>query len=99
MKTIRKLAKTELSTLFYSPIAWLVLIVFTFQAGLTFTDKLKLYAGWQEAGSRLNFITASIFGGPTGFFAEIQRNVYLYIPLLTMGLSAGKPAAVPSNYY
>lgn len=86
MKTIRKLAKTELSTLFYSPIAWLVLIVFTFQAGLTFTDKLKLYAGWQEAGSRLNFITASIFGGPTGFFAEIQRNVYLYIPLLTMGL-------------
>lgn len=86
MKTIRKLAKTELSTLFYSPIAWLVLIVFTFQAGLAFTDKLKLYAGWQEAGSRLSFITSSVFGGPTGFFAEIQRNVYLYIPLLTMGL-------------
>lgn len=86
MKTIRKLAKTELSTLFYSPIAWLVLIVFTFQAGLTFTDKLKMYAGWQEAGSRLSFITSAIFGGPTGFFAEIQKNVYLYIPLLTMGL-------------
>ncbi|HVK48597.1 MAG TPA: Gldg family protein [Pseudobacter sp.] len=86
MKTIRKLAKTELSTLFYSPIAWLVLIVFAFQAGLTFTDKLKLYTGWQEAGSRLTFLTSSIFSGPTGFFSEIQKNVYLYIPLLTMGL-------------
>ncbi|HSC36430.1 MAG TPA: ABC transporter permease subunit, partial [Chitinophagaceae bacterium] len=86
MKTIIRLARLELSILFYSPIAWLVLVVFAFQSGLTFTDKIKLYQGWQEAGSRLNFITASIFSGPTGFFAEIQKNVYLYIPLLTMGL-------------
>jgi ABC-2 type transport system permease protein len=86
MKTTIRLARLELSMLFYSPIAWLVLIVFAFQSGLTFTDKLKLYVGWQEAGSRLNFITSSIFSGPTGFFAEIQKNVYLYIPLLTMGL-------------
>src|SRR4030095_16614017 len=86
MKTTIRLARLELSMLFFSPIAWLVLIVFAFQSGLTFTDKLKLYVGWQEAGSRLNFITFSIFSGPTGVFAEIQKNVYLYIPLLTMGL-------------
>lgn len=86
MKTTIRLARLELSTLFYSPIAWLVLIVFTFQSGLAFTDKMKLYVGWQEAGSRLSFITSAIFSGPTGVFAEIQKNVYLYIPLLTMGL-------------
>jgi ABC-2 type transport system permease protein len=86
MKTIYRIAKLELSTLFYSPIAWLVLIVFTFQSGLGFTDKLKIYAGSQELGGKLNFITSTIFSGPFGFFAEIQRNVYLYIPLLTMGL-------------
>lgn len=86
MKTTIRLARLELSTLFYSPIAWLVLIVFAFQSGLAFTDKMKLYVGWQEAGSRLSFITSAIFSGPTGFFAEIQKNVYLYIPLLTMGL-------------
>lgn len=86
MKVTFRIARVELSTLFYSPIAWLVLIVFTFQTGLTFADKMKLYAGYQEMGSRLNFITSTIFGGPLGLFADIQRNVYLYIPLLTMGL-------------
>ena len=86
MKTIIRLARLELSILFYSPIAWLVLIVFAFQSGLALTDKIKLYEGWQAAGSRLNFITSSVFSGPTGLFAEIQKNVYLYIPLLTMGL-------------
>jgi ABC-2 type transport system permease protein len=86
MKTIIRLARLELSVLFFSPIAWLVLIVFGFQSGLAFTDKLKLYQGWQEAGSRLSFITHGIFSGPNGVFAEIQKNVYLYIPLLTMGL-------------
>ncbi|HEX6427605.1 MAG TPA: Gldg family protein [Niastella sp.] len=86
MKTIIRLARLELSILFYSPIAWLVLVVFSFQSGLAFTDKLKLYVGWQEAGSRLSFITNGVFAGPTGVFAEIQKNVFLYIPLLTMGL-------------
>ncbi|SIO12795.1 Gldg family protein [Chitinophaga niabensis] len=86
MKVTLRIARVELSTLFFSPIAWLVLIVFTFQTGLTFVDKLKLYAGYQEMGSRLSFITSAIFGGPLGLFSEIQRNVYLYIPLLTMGL-------------
>jgi ABC-2 type transport system permease protein len=86
MKSILRLARLELSILFFSPIAWLVLIVFGFQSGLAFTDKLKLYQGWQEAGSRLSFITHGIFSGPNGVFAEIQKNVYLYIPLLTMGL-------------
>ena len=53
MKTILRLARLELSTLFYSPIAWLVWIVFGFQSGLGFTDKLKTYAGSQEMGSKL----------------------------------------------
>jgi len=86
MKTTFRLARLELSTLFYSPIAWLVWIVFSFQSGLGFTDKLKTYAASQEAGGKLTFLTETIFGGPFGFFADIQKNVYLYIPLLTMGL-------------
>lgn len=43
MKTIYKMARTELQTLFYSPIAWLILVVFTFQASLVFSN------GWQVA--------------------------------------------------
>ena len=38
MKTIWKIAKAELNTLFCSPIAWLILIIFAFQAGITYSD-------------------------------------------------------------
>ena len=41
MKTIWKIAKAELNTLFCSPIAWLILIIFAFQAGLTFSDLIS----------------------------------------------------------
>lgn len=37
MRTIFKIAKTELRDLFYSPIAWLILIIFTFQTGMLFS--------------------------------------------------------------
>ena len=38
MRVINKIAKVELSQFFYSPIAWLVLIVFTAQASIAFVD-------------------------------------------------------------
>ena len=38
MKTILKITKNELSTLFYSPIAWLILIIFTFQSGMAYAE-------------------------------------------------------------
>ena len=38
MKTILKITKNELSTLFYSPIAWLILIIFTFQSGMAYAN-------------------------------------------------------------
>ena len=38
MKTIFRLAKTELRILFCSPVSWLILVIFAFQAGLNFSD-------------------------------------------------------------
>ena len=40
MKTIFRIAETELRLFFYSPIAWLILIIFAFQAGIAFCDSL-----------------------------------------------------------
>lgn len=37
MRTIYKIAKTELQVLFYSPIAWMIIIIFTFQASMQFS--------------------------------------------------------------
>ena len=52
MKTIWKIAKAELNTLFCSPIAWLILIIFAFQAGLTFSDLIAEKLGFLAVTSR-----------------------------------------------
>lgn len=38
MRRIYKIAKAELATLFYSPVAWFILVVFSFQVGMQFID-------------------------------------------------------------
>ena len=86
MHKIFKIAKVELSILFYSPIAWLVLIIFILQSGLTFVDLLDAKETSQQLGSSLKNLTEDIFGGNKGFFSSVQDKLYLYIPLLTMGL-------------
>jgi ABC-2 type transport system permease protein len=90
MKTIVKIAKTELALLFYSPIAWFLLIAFLFQAGLTYTGEIENYLISQEMGGRglqyLTFLTTRIFAPSYGIWPALVRNLYLYLPLLTMGL-------------
>lgn len=86
MKTILKIAKAELSTLFYSPIAWLILIIFAFQAGLTFSDLISAQLRYQSLGYHPYNLTSRLLLGYSGVFGAMQKNLFLYIPLLTMGL-------------
>lgn len=86
MKTIWKIAKTELQTLFYSPIAWLILIIFTFQASLVFINCLDGLVMNQALQYGNNGVTQGLFGGWQGLFVIIQGYLYLYMPLLTMNL-------------
>lgn len=86
MKMILKIARIELQKMFYSPIAWLILIIFALQSGIAFTGFIKQWVISSELGYPTENLTARIFSGPRGFFANIQRNIYLYLPLLTMGL-------------
>lgn len=86
MKKILKIARLELNILFYSPIAWLVMIIFIIQCGITFTDMLYASETKQQLGTTLESLTKGMFGGMEGFFATVQKKLYLYIPLLTMGL-------------
>ena len=86
MKTIFRLAKTELRILFCSPVSWLILVIFAFQAGLNFSEnfggQLKRLA--LEYG--LGEVTMQTFAGYTGLLVSMVNNLYLYIPLITMGL-------------
>jgi ABC-2 type transport system permease protein len=90
MKTIIKIAKTELALLFYSPIAWFLLVAFLFQCGLAYTGPLENYLTQQEMGGMglqyLNFLTSKIFAPPYGIWPGLVSKLYLYLPLLTMGL-------------
>lgn len=86
MKTIWKIAKAELNTLFCSPVAWLILIIFAFQAGLTFSDLIADQLRYLALGYRPYNLTGSLLVGYKGVYSDMQNNLYLYIPLLTMGL-------------
>ena len=86
MRIIFKIAKTELRDLFYSPIAWLILIIFTFQTGMLFSGTISEIVQSQSMGGIGSNLTLGIFGGQRGLFVAVQSYLYLYIPLLTMGL-------------
>ena len=87
MKTIYKIARTELQTLFYSPVAWMILVIFAFQAAMVYTKVFESFIRYQEMGWSLRFMTSGLLASPwNGLLPKIQSYLYLYIPLLTMGL-------------
>ena len=86
MRIILKIAKTELRDLFYSPIAWLILIIFTFQTGMVFSGLIRSVADGQAMGYAHANLTFGFFASWTGLYSNVQSYLYLYIPLLTMGL-------------
>ncbi len=83
MKMILKIAWMELQKMFYSPIAWFVLIVFAIQSGITMMDLINRVIMTLGLGYNTSNLTDQVY--VLGFY-RIQKNLYLYIPLLTMGL-------------
>ncbi len=89
MTTTIRIAKAELKTLFYSPIAWFLLIVFLFQCGLEYTSNIEAFVTQQGLGGLYaqNLKNLTDFTvGRNGLFGMILAKGYLYLPLLTMGL-------------
>lgn len=90
MKLLFKIARTELRNLFYSPIAWFLTIAFFLQCAITYTKLLHNFAVSQETGGisllYLTNLTSKLFTSQYGLFVTITQTLYLYIPLLTMGL-------------
>lgn len=92
MKIIFKIAKNELRHVFYSPIAWFVMIVFLVQCAVYFAGPLYNVANWQEIMLKNSpgfkgdqALTFGIFIRG-GVFFNVVNNLYLFIPVLTMGL-------------
>ena len=86
MRSILRILKTELKVFFYSPIAWLILLVFAVQVGVAFCGLYADNLRYQEIGYPVYEATAKLISGMRGLFVQMLNNLYLYIPLLTMGL-------------
>jgi ABC-2 type transport system permease protein len=92
MKNTLKIARAELRNLFYSPVAWLVILFYFIVCGFGFTEPMSIYFRVQKV-----FMDAEPnwkgFDG-NGLTFELTRPVlqqlithlYLFIPLLTMGV-------------
>ena len=90
MRAIYKIAKTELQMLFYSPIAWLLLLCFIFQTVFFYTGMLEGFVLDVENSGRTYWCSYRLFvmghGGGSGLWPSVVKILYLYIPLLTMGV-------------
>lgn len=86
-KMICNIARTELQMLFYSPVAWILLVVFMVQSNWMFGEIMEGLAIEKEMGYGLSALTYNVFAYPNGgLFSSIQSYLYFYIPLLTMGI-------------
>ncbi|WP_127125600.1 Gldg family protein [Pseudoflavitalea rhizosphaerae] len=90
MKVIWKIAKAELQAMFYSPVAWLILIVFTFQVGIgycgNFDNLMRSVSMGYIKLSPPTSQTLAIWSSASGLFNNVLNYLYLYVPLLTMGV-------------
>ncbi|WP_320913940.1 Gldg family protein [Butyricimonas paravirosa] len=91
MRAIYKIAKTELQMLFYSPIAWLLLLCFVIQTAVFFTGmygdfvlNMEKYGRAFDCSNRL--FVLGYGGGNPGLWYQVTNFLYMYIPLLTMGV-------------
>lgn len=86
MKVIFNIARTEFRLLFYSPIAWLLLLCFTIQSGMIFTHLLEplVYSMHDYQVARRASQTLFTASNLT-LWNQIVDYLYFYIPLLTMG--------------
>lgn len=90
MKIIFKIARAELRNLFYSPVAWITIVVFYTVSGINFVTPLMDAARVQEVSIE-NGAEWHGFAGPLTYkmFAStlqmVVSYIFLFIPLLTMG--------------
>jgi len=87
MKTIYTIARAELQTLFFSPVAWLIIVIFTFQVASGFSGTMDGWVQFLSQGYKSGGVSLDVFDNSvSGVFINVLTYLYLYIPLLTMAL-------------
>lgn len=85
MNAAFKICANELKSLFVSPIAWAMLVVFIVQTAIVYLSQIATVIRWEFAGYEPQ-MTRTIFSGYRAVFYQLYTNLMFYVPLLTMGL-------------
>lgn len=96
MKILLRIARTELATMFYSPIAWFIWIVFSYICASDFVSGFESSISYRELhgyGYPSSLTYSQFLHTMGGFLQGIVGNLYIYIPLLTMGLLSRETAS------
>ena len=93
LRSTLRIARIELNTMFYSPVAWLVLVIFAFQVGMSFSGVMDTYIRSKLMGYGGYGVTGGLFSGMQGIFPPVTNYLYLYIPLISMGLMSREYAS------
>jgi len=92
---IVKIIRTELQNLFFSPVAWFLATVFLIQCAYFYLLPLNEFAAvidWSRKhgiavdGNTETSFTNYLFFTGGGIIQHVNENLYLFIPLLTMGV-------------
>jgi ABC-2 type transport system permease protein len=92
MKKILYITRNELYSLFYSPIAWVLMIVFLVITSANYIDLLDSFVTYSERGGwslqSVHDLTSQISTSPRfpGFLVQIMGDMFIFLPLITMGL-------------
>ncbi|GGC33335.1 hypothetical protein GCM10011386_26800 [Parapedobacter defluvii] len=91
MKKIFHIARNELHTLFYSPIAWILMILFVVLTSADYIGVTDFYLmGFEKGGLYLramkDLTTQLTANPPGGYLFKVIKNLYIFFPLITMGL-------------
>ncbi|MCQ2145780.1 MAG: Gldg family protein [Bacteroidales bacterium] len=87
-RIIGRITRTELASLFGSPIAWFILVVFTVLTSASFVKHIASTVSIVDLYGNTASLTKNVYLGYASFLESIVQNIYIYIPLLTMGLVA-----------
>lgn len=93
MKKIVQIARLELSLLFYSPIAWLLIMILFLKMSFDLIPAIGEIQHIQQFIPAFSFLTDKLYTTslqvgnlPMGIFFGILGSLYLYTPLVTMGI-------------
>jgi ABC-2 type transport system permease protein len=96
MKLLLKITRNELRNLFYSPVAWILMVIFLLLCSYHYTTIMYLWTKQMELVMSFDAFakikatgstTYAIFNDPAGgLFSGILPHIYLFIPLLTMSI-------------